>query len=71
MELDELKDPALQGKLRGAKSPEELLAVAREEGCELSDAALESVAGGSFWDCSDNICGDYRGPELDPDPGWN
>ena len=66
MNLKDLKNPEIQEKLKAAKTPEELLALAREEGCELTDAELESVAGGS-WD----FCTDYRGGELDPDPGWN
>ena len=71
MNFDDLKNPGLQQRLKDASSPEELLAIAKEEGCELSDAELEGVAGGGFWDCDDNICADYRGNDLDPDPGWN
>ena len=66
MNLEDLKSPEIQEKLKAAKSPEELLALAREEGCELTDAELEGVAGGS-WD----FCADYLGDELDQDPGWN
>ena len=71
MILENLKRPELQEKLKGAKTPEELLALARDEGVELSDAELEGVAGGGFWDCGDNFCADYRGDELDNDPSWN
>ena len=66
MNLEGLRKPEFQEKLKGAKTPEELLALARDEGVELTDAELEGVAGGS-WD----FCADYRGDELDQDPGWN
>ena len=66
MNLEDLRNPELQKKLKEAKTPEELLALAREEGYELAGAELESVAGGS-WD----FCTDYRGGQLDQDPGWN
>ena len=56
MNLEGLRNPELQEKLKAAKTPEELLALTREEGCELTDAQLESVAGGS-WD----FCADYLG----------
>ena len=46
--------PELQKKAKACKSPEELLALAKAEGYELSDAELEQVAGGGFWD----DCGD-------------
>lgn len=34
------------GKVKGCKSQEELLALAKEEGIELSDEQLEAVSGG-------------------------
>ena len=42
--------PELQEKAKACKSPEELLALAHQEGYELSDAELEQVSGGGFWD---------------------
>ena len=36
-------------KAQACKTPEEMLALAREEGYELSDEQLEAVSGG--WDC--------------------
>jgi hypothetical protein len=35
MSFEDLKDPELQEKLKGAKTPEELLELAKEEGIEL------------------------------------
>ena len=55
MNLEDLKNPELQEKLKTAKSPEEIFAIAREEGYELSDKELEAVSGGSSW-CS-IVCG--------------
>ena len=62
--------PEQMEKAKACKTPEDILAFAREEGYSLSDAELETVSGGGFWDCSDNICVDY-GEGLDNDPGWN
>ena len=45
MQLDELSDD-LKAKVLACKSPEELLALAQEEGYELSDDELEAVSGG-------------------------
>lgn len=54
MNFDELKSPGLQAKLKGAGTPEELLALAREEGFELSDEELDAVSGGKdWWKCED------------------
>ena len=39
-------------KVEAARTPEELLAIAKETGRELSQEQLEAVAGGDFcWDC--------------------
>ena len=46
MDFEDLKKPELQEKLKSAKTPEELLAIVRDEGYELSDADLEQIAGG-------------------------
>ena len=54
-------------KAKACKSAEDLIALAKAEGVELSDEQLQAVAGGGIW----NTCADYRGEELDPDPGWN
>ena len=47
--------PELQEKARACKTPEDLMALARDEGYELSDDELESLNGGSSW-CS-IVCG--------------
>ena len=49
MNFDELKNPELQEKLKAANTPEELLAIAKEEGDELRDADLEEKSGGVKW----------------------
>ena len=53
MNFDDLKNPELQEKLKGAKTPEELLAIAKEEGYELSDEQLDSIsaAGDKWYNC--------------------
>ena len=51
MNFDELT-PEQQEKARACATPEEVLALAREEGYELSDEELDSISGG--W-----ICGQY------------
>ena len=63
MNFEDLKNPELQEKLKAVKTPEELLAITKKEGFELSDAQLEGVAGGG-WVCDDTCkrddphCGD-------------
>ena len=55
--------PELKEKVRACKSPEEMLALAQEEGYDLSDEELEGVSGGSWG----KDCDDYD----DPCPGDN
>ena len=43
-------------KVESAKTPEELLAIAKEAGYELSPEQLEAVSGGELSWCSDNSC---------------
>ena len=42
--------PELQEKVKACATTEEMLALAKAEGYELSDAELEQVSGGGFWD---------------------
>ena len=50
MNFEDLKNPELQEKLKSAKTPEDILAIAKEEGFPLTDDQLEAVFGGSDWD---------------------
>ncbi|MBQ9042972.1 MAG: Nif11-like leader peptide family natural product precursor [Eggerthellaceae bacterium] len=43
-------------KVRECKTPEGLLALAKEEGYELSDEELEAVAGGAYIYCEVKQC---------------
>ena len=55
-------NPAVKAKLRGCETPEELFALAREEGYELSDSELEGITGG-WGDCGDYVwdpCDDHN-----------
>ena len=62
MNFEDLKNPELQEKLKACKSAEELTALAKEVGVELSDDELDAVSGGAFWDCY-SYCGSK---ECDP-----
>ena len=61
----ELKDltPEQREKARACKSAEELIALAEQEGYEMSDDELSAIAGGDAWTCSDQACSFY-----DPEP---
>jgi len=46
--------PQQKEKAKACKTPEELLALARKEGIDLTDEQLESVSGGAdWWKCED------------------
>ena len=52
MNIDDMDlSPELRERARACKAPEEMLALAREEGFELSDEQLQDVSGGSDWSC--------------------
>ena len=55
--LDNLSEEA-KAKALAAKTPEEMLAVAKSEGVELSLDELDEVSGGS-WSGSDFKCNDH------------
>ncbi len=49
-----------KAKAKAAKTPEELMALVKEEGIELTDEQLESVSGGwSLTDCP-SVCTDNQ-----------
>ena len=54
----DLKDisPELREKALACKTPEEVIALAKENGAELSDEQLEAISGGSWSSCSDDSC---------------
>ena len=54
MDFNELSDE-LKAKAIECKTPEDMLALAKEEGYELADEELDAVSGGGFWSCDD--CG--------------
>ena len=54
-----------QEKARACKTPEDVLALAKEEGYELSEEELQAVSGGIKWRCSDKQCSDYAPCPLD------
>ena len=47
----EFKDltPGQQAKAKACKTPEEMIALAKAEGYELSDEELQAVTGGADW----------------------
>jgi predicted ribosomally synthesized peptide with nif11-like leader len=47
MDFEDLT-PEQQEKVRACKTPEDMLALAKAEGYELSDEELEAVSGGDF-----------------------
>ena len=57
MNLEDLS-PELRNKARKCKTPEEIIALAKEEGYELSEEELQSVSAGVSWSlwCSDQKC---------------
>ena len=55
MNFESLKTTGFQEKLKEVETPEELLAIVKEQGLELGDAQLEAVTGGDSWyECSDD-----------------
>lgn len=48
-------------KLEEAKTPEELISLAKDQGYELTPDQLEAIAGGEKWDCHHcpKECGSY------------
>lgn len=57
--------PELQDKARNCNTPEEILALAKEEGYELSEEELQAISGGIKWRCSDKTCSSFAPCPLD------
>ena len=56
-----------KGRIADAKSPEEILEMAKAEGYELTDGELEKISGGNFWideywcpECGSHDVGVYK-----------
>lgn len=49
MNFDDLS-PELQERVRAAKTPEEIMTLAKEQGYTLSEEELEAISGGISWD---------------------
>ena len=60
MKFNELTDEQ-KSKFAEAKSPEEILEMAKAEGYELTDEQLEAISGGGFWkeECYCPKCGSH------------
>ena len=43
----------LKAKAKACETAEDILALAKDEGYELSDKGLEAIAGGDGWKCED------------------
>ena len=61
--------PELKEKALACKTPEQLLALAKEEGYELSDDELESLSGGAIWQLCETLehnrnCDNYSQPHC-------
>ncbi len=59
MDLSKIS-PELKARLLECTSPEELADLAKEEGIELTDEQLESVAGGTDWSCPLKDCSNNK-----------
>ena len=55
MDFENIPDE-LKAKAKECASPEELLALAKAKGYELSEEDLAAVSGGKDWTCTDEAC---------------
>ena len=51
--------PEQMEKARACKTADELIALAKQEGMELSDDDLDAISGGAWYE-GDPICSDFR-----------
>ena len=54
MELNNLTEEQKE-RARACQTPEEILALAKEEGIELADEQLEAISGGKKWSFACNV----------------
>lgn len=67
MKLEDLS-PELREKAQACKTTEELFALAKEEGVELSEEDLEAISGG-WGTCPENdYCSSYKGDKFRTGP---
>ena len=59
MDLNNLSDE-VKAKALECKTAEELLALADEEGVELSDDQLQAISGGMDWSCALRDCSNNK-----------
>ena len=48
-------DEELKAQLDNCKSPEDNLALAQEQGCELTDEQVDQISGGGWFDDDDSV----------------
>ena len=68
MNFDDLT-PEQQERVLNAKTPEDILALVKEDGYELSDEDLEGIAGGMMWGdvcvgVACKVCRGYKGCKV-------
>ena len=68
MNFDDLT-PEQQERVLNAKTPEDILVLAKEDGYELSDEDLEGIAGGMMWGdvcvgVACKVCRGYKGCKV-------
>lgn len=59
MGIKDLKNPELQEKLKNVQTADELVALAKAEGVDLSEEQLDAISGGS-WREGDTWCVDVN-----------
>lgn len=67
MKLEDLS-PELREKAQACENEEELFALAKEHGLELSEDDLEGVSGGWATCYDNNYCSSYKGDTLPKGP---